>query len=126
MIKSEKGQAIVETALVLPILLLLLGAILDFGWIFANTYRAEHAAGVGARYAAIYAADMSGQELKDAVREKVLENVWTDEENTTTNVWLIYDSVTVRVESRIKTLTFVANTIFGDYYTAKCSVTASF
>lgn len=123
---EEKGQAIVETALVLPVILLLLGAVLDFGWIFANTYRAEHAAGVGARYAAVYAADMSGSELRSAVKEKVLENVWSDEENTTVNVWLIYDSVSVKVESRVKTLTFVANTIFGDYYTAKCTVTASF
>lgn len=123
---SEIGQAVVETALVMPILILLLGGILDFGWIYANTYRAEHAAGVGARYAAVYAADMTLPELKAAVKEKVMENVWTDDENTDTNVWLFYDSVTVNVESRIKTLTFIANTMFGDYYTAKCSVTASF
>lgn len=124
--RSEKGQAVVETALILPVILLLLGAVLDFGWIFANIYRTEYAAGVGARYAAVYAADMPLPELKEAVKDRVLENVWSGDEGTSTSVWMLYDTVTVRVESRVRTLTFVANTLFGDYYTAACSATAAF
>ena len=125
-LKSENGQAIVETALILPFLILMLSAVLDFGWIFANTYRAEHAAGVGARYAAVYAADMTLPELKEAVNDMVLANVWSDEAHTDTDVIPGGDTVTVNVESSVKTLTFIANTLFGEYYTANCSVTAAF
>lgn len=34
--RDEKGQAMVEFALVLPLLLLILCGILDFGWLFYN------------------------------------------------------------------------------------------
>ena len=34
--KSQCGQAMVEMALVLPILVLLIGGIMDFGWLFYN------------------------------------------------------------------------------------------
>ena len=34
--KNEKGQAMVEFALILPLLILLLCGIIDFGWIFGN------------------------------------------------------------------------------------------
>ena len=35
-LKNEKGQSIVEFALVVPILLTLLCGIIDFGWIYSN------------------------------------------------------------------------------------------
>jgi uncharacterized protein (UPF0333 family) len=34
--KNEKGQAMVEFALIVPLLILLLCGIIDFGWIFGN------------------------------------------------------------------------------------------
>ena len=36
--KRENGQSAVEFALVLPILLLIVCGILDFGWLFYNYY----------------------------------------------------------------------------------------
>ena len=47
--KSEKGQSIVEFALVLPLLLTLLCGVIDFGWIYSNQYRVENASYAGAR-----------------------------------------------------------------------------
>ena len=41
--KSQKGQAIVETALILPILLMLLFGITDFGRIFHVYLTLDHA-----------------------------------------------------------------------------------
>ena len=52
--KSEAGQSMVEMALVLPILLLLVGGIMDFGWLFYNQLALTNAAREGARYAAIH------------------------------------------------------------------------
>ena len=52
--KSEKGQAMVEMALVLPILLLLIGGIMDFGWLFYHQLSLANAAREGARYAVIH------------------------------------------------------------------------
>lgn len=51
--KSEIGQAMVEFALVLSFLLLILGGIIDFGWIFYHKVMINNAAREGARYAAI-------------------------------------------------------------------------
>ncbi len=54
LIKKEKGQAMVEFALVLPIILLFIGGIIDFGWIFHNQLAANNASREAARYIAIH------------------------------------------------------------------------
>lgn len=51
--KSEKGQSLVEFALVLPILLLLLFGIVDFGRIFHVYLTMDHAGREAARAASI-------------------------------------------------------------------------
>ncbi|MPM05759.1 hypothetical protein SDC9_52054 [bioreactor metagenome] len=58
-LKSEKGQAMVEFALVLPLLILLLCAIIDVGWIFGNQLLANNAAREAARYTAVHYYDSS-------------------------------------------------------------------
>jgi uncharacterized protein (UPF0333 family) len=52
--KKENGQAMVEFALVLPILLLLVAGIIDFGWLFYNHLSANNASREAARYIAIH------------------------------------------------------------------------
>lgn len=49
LIKSEKGQAMVEFALVLPILLLILLGTIDVGWLFYNQLSVDNAAREAAR-----------------------------------------------------------------------------
>jgi Flp pilus assembly protein TadG len=51
--KSQKGQAIVETALILPILLMLLFGITDFGRIFHAYLTLDHAGREAARAASV-------------------------------------------------------------------------
>jgi len=58
LIKEEKGQAFVEFALVLPVLLLILCGIIDFGWIFTHQNIVDHCAREGARYAIIHSTDV--------------------------------------------------------------------
>lgn len=47
--ETEKGQAIVEFALILPIALLLICAVIDFGWVFTHKLVLSTAVRDGAR-----------------------------------------------------------------------------
>ncbi len=51
--KPGKGQSLVETALMLPVLLLLLTGIIDFGLLFNSYLVVSNASREGARYAAV-------------------------------------------------------------------------
>ena len=55
--KKEDGQAMVEFALILPIFLLILCGIIDFGWLFYNQISLNNACREGARYAVVNTAD---------------------------------------------------------------------
>ena len=57
--KSEKGQAAVEFALCLPVFLLILCAVIDFGWVFMHELNLSTAAREGARVAVINVDDSS-------------------------------------------------------------------
>ena len=56
--KNEKGQGLVEFALILPILLLLLVAIVDFGWMIFVKTNLNNAAREGARTYAVNEVNM--------------------------------------------------------------------
>ena len=51
---NEKGQSMVEFALILPILILLLCGICEFGWLFSNKIMADNACREAVRYAAVH------------------------------------------------------------------------
>lgn len=53
-VNKEEGQALVEFALILPILLLLIVAVVDFGWIFMAQIRVTNAAREAVRYYAVH------------------------------------------------------------------------
>ncbi len=64
--RGEKGQDIVEFALILPILLLLIMGIVDFGRAYNTWMMVTHGAREGARYAAV---GYSNSEIEDRIRE---------------------------------------------------------
>lgn len=66
--KEEKGQSLVELALVLPFLLLILLGIIQFGFVLSGQITVTSAAREGARLAATGATDAT-------VRERVLEMI---------------------------------------------------
>jgi Flp pilus assembly protein TadG len=72
-LKNEKGQAMVEFALVLPVLLLIIAGIIDFGLIFNQKVLANNASREAARYVAVH----YSEELKSptAANTKALEKV---------------------------------------------------
>lgn len=49
----ERGAALVEFAILMPLLLLLILGIIEFGWLFGQFNDVRHAAREGARYAAV-------------------------------------------------------------------------
>jgi len=51
--KREDGQAMVEAALVIPLFIMILCGILDFGWIFSNQLMINNCSREGARYAVV-------------------------------------------------------------------------
>jgi len=53
--KDEKGQAVVEMAITLPLLMLILCAILDFGWLMSNQMIVDECSREGARYGIVNA-----------------------------------------------------------------------
>jgi len=67
---NRRGQAMVEFALVLPILLLLLCGIIDFGWLYYNQITLNNAAREGARYAVIHY--YTATDWKDNARSIIL------------------------------------------------------
>ncbi len=56
-LRGEDGQAMLEFALVLPIFLLILCGILDFGWLYYNQLALNNICREGARYAVVSTAE---------------------------------------------------------------------
>lgn len=57
LMRRESGQAMVEFALILPLLALILCLIIDFGWVFSKQNELTSVAGATARYTSINYAD---------------------------------------------------------------------
>ncbi len=71
-LRREKGQAMVEFAIVLPIFILVLCGILDFGWYFFHTLLIENGAREGARYGAVNAANSNCAALVETKVESMI------------------------------------------------------
>jgi Flp pilus assembly protein TadG len=65
--QCQKGQALVETALVMPIIILLLMGIIDFGLMFNNYLMVSNVSREAARSAAIGATDVEIDALVDTM-----------------------------------------------------------
>lgn len=84
--RREDGQAMVEFALILPIFLLILCGIIDFGWLFYNQLSLNNACREGARYAVVHTAE-------NADTGAIINHI----ENTSTTVFA-NDGVDITVE----------------------------
>ena len=125
--KREDGQAMVEFALILPIFLLILCGIIDFGWLFYNQLSLNNACREGARYAVVNTAE-------NADTLAIINHI----ENTTTTVFandgidisVTYSSpgdptsgdIEVSMEAEISFFTPVLSTILGKEKTITSTV----
>lgn len=63
---KRKGQTLVEAAIALPLFILILAGILDFGWLLANQLMVSNGSRDGARYAIVNSDNTSLAALVDA------------------------------------------------------------
>lgn len=56
----ERGAALIEFALLAPLLIILLMGIIEFGWLFAQMNEIRHVAQEGARWGAVSRPDLDG------------------------------------------------------------------
>jgi Flp pilus assembly protein TadG len=120
-LKDEKGQSIVELALILPILIVLLGAIIDFGWLYSCKISATNAVREAARYSSIHIYDSYADDDRAIAQSIVLNGAVQLPEDTTTVTLNCLDSdsdgaddsVRVTVTSPIRLLTGISSTIMG-------------
>lgn len=101
LLKFEKGQELVEYALILPILLLILMSILDLGRAVYYYSAIHNSAREGARYGIVFPNDLTG--IEDVVRQK---SVGLDPAELTVTLSLP-DEDTIRV---VVTFRFIAIT----------------
>jgi Flp pilus assembly protein TadG len=93
---SEDGQALVEFALVLPLLALILFAIIQFGIAFNNYLALTDAVRAGAREAAVSrAAPDPAAEAEDAVRDAAANLNQGELSVTVTSTWVRGEDVRV-------------------------------
>lgn len=125
--KREDGQAMVEFALILPVFLLILCGIIDFGWLFYNQLSLNNACREGARYAVVNTAE-------DGNTQSIINHI----ENSTTTVFandgvdieVIYSSpndptsgdITVNLEAQISFFTPVLSSVMGKEKTITSTV----
>lgn len=114
--KRENGQSAVEFVLVLPILLLIVCGILDFGWLFYNQLSVENACREGARVGCVNAQDAQLDQIVtdkvEAILPKNLKSVVVDSKLTNPTSPLEGD-LKVNVKAEMNTLTPVLGVIYG-------------
>jgi len=117
--KNERGQALVELAFVLPILLMLVFGITEFGRIFGTQLILSNIAREGARYAAVGASDTEiiAKIINSA---SVLDNTKlyisiTPSDSTRRRG----ESVTIKVQYPVEVYAPIISEITGDPYIAK-------
>lgn len=126
LLKENRGQAMVEFALVLPVLLLLVCGIIDFGWLYFNQLTLNHAAIEGARYAAIHYTTYSTDWKTEA--EQVMRNSAAGAETPSVSVVSVTPDVTATAVADVPVLTGFTSFILGDTrtLTATCTMKIEF
>jgi len=99
-IKNEKGASAVEFALILPLLIMLVFGIVQFGIAFNNYITITHAAREGARIAAV---DLNNPDLKNIIIERAFPVQITEDDIviSTTEEKNIGDPVEVEITYNI-------------------------
>lgn len=121
---NNKGQSMVELALMLPILITLLCGIIDFGWIFGNKLLTSYACREGARYGSIiaslptYVTDVENR-VKEVAPEMMHDNMTITTQCTEPSNPRDGDII-VDVKYEFILLTPIASTVIGSQnYTAE-------
>lgn len=116
--KNEDGQAMIEFALVLPIFLLILCGIIDFGWLFYNQLALNNICREGARYAVVNTAENHSTDAIINHIDNYIDSTYTVGDVDVTVTYSkpldpVGGDVTVAVEKEFKYLTPIISTVTG-------------
>ncbi|MEZ4357805.1 MAG: TadE/TadG family type IV pilus assembly protein [Eubacteriales bacterium] len=112
LLKKEEGQSIVEAAFVIPLIVLILCGILDFGWIFSNQLTVNNYSREGARYAIV---NSDAQDLTYLVTERIKSvSGLGDEADIGITVEVNQEDVKVKVTKSVKVLTPITGIFLPD------------
>ncbi len=117
-LKKERGQSVVEFSIIISILLLMICAIIDFGWLFYNNISVNNCAREGARYAIVNTGTTGADQ---AIRDRILA-VAPDGIKNNLGITIAYSNtqdpalgdVTVTVTAEIPVLTPVLGIFYQD------------
>lgn len=114
--RREDGQAMVEFALILPLLILLLCGIIDFGWIFGNQITMNNASREAARFMAINYDTTKTLTQNQTVATGIMQARLSTMDDGSLVVTLTTngDTVTVSASYPLPILTPLLSTILGD------------
>ena len=126
-LKREDGQSMVEFALILPVFLLILCGIIDFGWLFYNQLSLNNACREGARYAVVNTAENADTQAIINHIENLSTNVFA---NDGVDINVTYSApsdptagdITVSMEADISFFTPVLSTVLGKEKTITSTV----
>lgn len=102
--RREEGQSIVEAAFVIPLLILILCGILDFGWIFSNQLTVNNYSREGARYA-IVNSDETNLTYLVTERIKSISGMGDQDDIAVTVEIINHEDVKVKVTKTVAVLT---------------------
>lgn len=108
--RGESGQSMVELAVTLPLLLLLVFGIIDFGWLYYNQMGVENASREGARYAIV---NSSSATLTNDVTTLAREYCMGTASDTSVTVNISGSNAVVTVTKEVQVLTPLAGIFIG-------------
>ncbi|NLL85770.1 MAG: pilus assembly protein [Syntrophomonadaceae bacterium] len=107
--RNDKGQSMVEMAIILPVLLLILFAIFEFGRILGAYMLIHDLARDGVRYGVV---GMSDQSIKDHIMEHdSFLNINSDDINITPSIRSLGSALTVGIDYEIEIITPIISSI---------------
>lgn len=112
-LKSKKGQSLVETALIMPVIILILTGIIDFGMMFNNYIVVSNASREGARSAAVGATDAQIKTVVNTVTSTLDKNKITISISPAGTLRKKGDEVVVTVKYDYSLITPVVSGILG-------------
>jgi Flp pilus assembly protein TadG len=124
--RDESGAALVELALVMPVLLLLLLGMLDFGKAYNYWIDSTHLSATGARWAAVNTNPSADETLQEAIRDEAdtaeLRDGGTDAVADPVEVCIAFPKGTSNVGDPVR-VTVTAGYNFLNFVGAKTGIT---
>ena len=115
---NRRGQSVIELAITLPILILVLCAIIDFGWIFTNKMFITYSSREGARFGTVNATETNASTLITNKIKNMAPSFLKDKITVTITFSDTYDiragDISVKVSCVVKALTPVAGIFTTD------------